>query len=141
LITWARLACVGKVAYSNNATAYFVLPPISVARNRDVIRRPPKTDYVGNELSKLTLQYSQIAPSLKLYIGNWHRIRAILFMELGERRDCLSELVKAIRCSGVRKRDIANLGLLILPTDWQANLLSRWRQRKMPRADIPTSPA
>lgn len=129
LITWARLACVGDVAYSRRATAYFVAPPISVNRNRDVIRRPQKPDYVGNELARLSLQYSQVGASLRLYRGDWHRMRAVLFMELDEGVDCLVELGKAIYISGLRLRDVANFGLLLFPAGARAKLISRWRQR------------
>lgn len=129
LITWARLVCIGEVAYSREATAYFVLPPVSVARNSSVIRRPPKPDYIGAELAKLTTQHLQFGESLRKYLGDWHRIRAILFMELNEHVDCLIELAKAVRTSGPRLRDFANLSLLMLPARTRAMLLSRWRQR------------
>lgn len=135
LITWARLACVGDVAYSRHATAYVVTPPVSVNRNRSVIRRPQKPDYVGNELAGLSLQYNQYGASLRLYRGNWHRMRAVLFMELDERVDCLVELGKAIRISGLRLRDVANFGLLLFPAGVRAKLLSCWRQRHVVRAD------
>ncbi|MGB4766210.1 MAG: glycosyltransferase family 2 protein [Rugosibacter sp.] len=135
LITWARLACAGDVAYSIRATAYVVAPPVSVNRNRSVIRRPQKPDYVGNELAKLILQYNQPSTSLRLYRGNWHRMRAVLFMELDERVDCLVELGKAIRISGLRLRDVANFGLLLFPAGARAKLLSCWRQRHVVSAN------
>ncbi|MBT9460168.1 MAG: glycosyltransferase family 2 protein [Rugosibacter sp.] len=135
LITWARLACVGDVAYSRRATAYFVVPPISVNRNRSVIRRPQKPDYVGNELAGLSLQYNQYGASLRLYRGHWHRMRAVLFMELDERVDCLVELGKAIHISGLRLRDVANFGLLLFPAGARAKLLSCWRQRHVVSAN------
>lgn len=129
LITWARLACIGEVAYSTHATAFIFLPPISIERNRGAIRPPSKFDYVGNELAKLGAQHKQFGASLRQYRGDWHRMRAILFMELGQCTECLMELGKAMRTSGVRLRDLANLSLLFLPAESRANLLSRWRQR------------
>ena len=135
LITWARLACVGKVAYSTRATAFILSPPISAKRNSSAIRRPPRHDYVGNELAKLCVHASTPKSSLRLYLGNWYRIRAVLFMELSERRDCLVELGKAIRTSGVRLRDVAIFVLLLMPAAGRAKLLCRWRQRHSLRPD------
>lgn len=135
ILTWARLACTGKVVYSNNATAYYVLPPVSVDRNLNAIRRPPKHDLVGDELEKLCLRESASGSSLRLYVGNWYRIRAMLFMELNERRNCIAELGKAIGKSGVRLRDLVTLGLLLLPAKGRALLVSRWRQRHNSHAD------
>ena len=135
LLTWARLACVGKVAYSDHATAYYVVPPVSVDRNLKAIRRPPKHDFVGNELAKLSVHEDASGSSLRLYLGNWYRIRAMLFMELNERWNCVAELGKAIRKSGFRLRDMVTLGLLLLPTKVRATLVSRWRRRHAMRAN------
>ena len=135
ILTWARLACCGKVAYSNYATAYYVLPPVSVDRNLNAIRRPPKHDFVGDELEKLSMRDNASGSNLRLYVGNWYRIRAMLFMELNERKNCIAELGKAIRQSGVRLRDLVTLGLLLLPARWRARLVSRWRQRHDLHAD------
>lgn len=135
LLTWARLACAGKVAYSDHATAYYVFPPVSVDRNLNAIRRPPKHDFVGDELEKLCLRENASGSSLRLYLGNWFRIRAMLFMELNERWNCIAELGKAISQSGVRLRDLVTLGLLLLPAKGRALLVSRWRQRHNSHAD------
>lgn len=135
LLTWARLACVGNVAYSMIATAYIAAPPVSVARNHNAIRRPAKPDIVGNELAKLDLKYGQVRSGLRRYRGDWYRMRATLFMELGERVDCLIELTKSVKASGIRFRDVVSLGLLLLPTRVRANLLSRWRQRHVVSAN------
>lgn len=129
LITWARLACLGDVAYATSASAYYVLPPVSAIRHQK-IRRPPKPDYVGNELAELSRQHMHLRDSLQLYQGNWHRIRAMSFMELNDRKDSLMELRKAIDKSGVRMRDIASIALLFLPFVWRARLLARWRRRQ-----------
>ncbi|TSA13924.1 MAG: glycosyltransferase family 2 protein [Comamonadaceae bacterium] len=129
ILTWARLACTGKVVYSNHATAYYVLPPVSVERNRNAIRRPPKHDFVGDELEKLSVFENASGSSFRRYVGNWYRIRAMLFMELNERRNCIAELGRAIGKSGIHLRDLVTLGLLLLPAKWRARLVSRWRQR------------
>lgn len=128
LITWARLACKGSIAYSRHATSFYVLPPVDRATNRKAIRQPQKPDYVGQELSRLSNQCGHLAASVNRYLGGWYRIRAMLFMELNRRRESLIELSKAVRASGLCLRDIASLGLLIMPGGLRAMMLSNWRQ-------------
>jgi glycosyltransferase involved in cell wall biosynthesis len=134
LITWARLACVGKVAYSRRATGYYVVPFVSENR-QEVIRRPPERDYVGDELTRLSQDTPQLGRSIRRYCANWFRIRAILFLELGERFNSLVELGKAIRASGVYWRDLAHISLLLLPAYVRGAVLSKWRQRHRNQSD------
>lgn len=129
LITWARLACLGEIAYSTNATSFYIAPPVSAARSRSTIRRPATPDYVGSELKSLDARYGCGNPSLAKYRGEWYRMRATLFLELDERIACLAELTHAVRASGVRIRDVASLALLMIPTSSRARLISLWRMR------------
>lgn len=129
IITWARLACIGDVAYSTRAAAFYVLPPISVNRYQ-TIRRPQKPDYVATELARLSKCHIRLRASLELYQGDWHRIRAMSFMELNDRKDSLMELREATYLSGLRLRDIASFAMLFLPFVWRTKLLARWRRRQ-----------
>jgi glycosyltransferase involved in cell wall biosynthesis len=135
LITWARLACIGDVGYSRRATGFFVVPSVAEHR-KEIIRRPPDHDYVGNALSGLGRTTPKFRKSLRRYCGEWFRIRAILFLELGERVNSITELGKAIRASGVRRRDFWNLGMLCLPTFVNSAVLSTWRQRGRMKRDV-----
>lgn len=129
LITWARLACIGDIAYSTTATSFYIAPPVSAARCRASIRRPASPDYVGSELKSLDVRYGYGNPSLAKYRGEWYRMRATLFLELNERFACLAELTHAVRASGVRLRDVVSLALLMIPKSSRTRLISLWRMR------------
>ncbi|MRD73015.1 glycosyltransferase [Rhodocyclus tenuis] len=134
IITWARLAYAGKVAYSTRATVYYVLPAISRKRTARDIRRPQLPDHVGDELRRLGAQRHSFGRSLDAYRGDWHRMRAILFLELGDRAGFVRELLIAIATSGIALRDFANMVLLPLPETLRGEVLSLWRQRHAMRS-------
>jgi hypothetical protein len=127
LIACARLACAGPLAYARRPSASYRLPPISAARSADAIRHPQRPDVVATELQRLQQCCPRMAPSIRRFRGEWHRIRAMLFLELGDRLACLGELARAIGAAGLRRRDIASVGLLLFPLAWRRQLLARWR--------------
>jgi glycosyltransferase involved in cell wall biosynthesis len=129
LIACSRLACAGVVAYSREATARYHLPPVSAARSALAIKRPELPDFVGAELRRLQDGQPRLGPSIARFRGEWHRIRATLFLQFGDRLPCLSELGRAVLASGLRRRDVASVGLLALPLPLQHHLLAWWRLR------------
>lgn len=99
LLTWARLAVNNEIAYSTKPSAVFWTP---VALSDRCGRVPQNPDRVGLELNSL-LQYSgEKTASLKNYIALWHKMRANIFMRLGEKKQALAELSTAIGLAGLR---------------------------------------
>lgn len=129
IIACARLACAGTVAYSREATARYNVPPVSAERCAAAIKRPEVPDAVGSELRRLQAQQTRLAPSIARFRADWHRVRAMLFMQFGERLACLRELTLAASSSGPRLRDAASLCLLALPVPWQHRLVA-WRRTR-----------
>lgn len=130
IIMWARLACVGDLAYSGRATASYVLPPVSVGARDAVIRHPQTPDYVGAALAELRSTCGRHGASLALFEADWHRIRAMLFLELNERRASLGELQRAVTLSRLRMRDVVCCGLLALPMLWRRQVLASLRRNR-----------
>lgn len=130
IICWSRLACAGPLAYAKQATAFYVLPPVSVGKRSSALRRPQKPDRVAAELEKLHDTTPRLARSLKRFLGEWHRIRAMLFLELNERADCLYELRQATACSPMKLRDAVSFVMLALPHLPRQRLLARLRAAK-----------
>lgn len=128
IITVARLACIGDLAYSNIATSYYVVPPVSMVKRSGFIRRPQKPDYVAFELQKLRTATHRFETSLTRFLAAWYRMRAIIFLELNERRDSFADLWKAVRLDGVMLRDMACCGLLALPAGMRSLTLARIRK-------------
>jgi cellulose synthase/poly-beta-1,6-N-acetylglucosamine synthase-like glycosyltransferase len=130
IIMWARLACAGDVAYSARATATYVVPPLSVGAREAVIRHPQTPDYVGAALSELRRTCERHAASLTLFSADWHRIRAMLFLELNDRRASLGELQRAVTLSRLRMKDVVCFGLLALPMPWRGQVLASLRRHR-----------
>jgi glycosyltransferase involved in cell wall biosynthesis len=131
IITWARLACNGQVAYSKKATSYYdFYPPIEKVRSK-AIRRPQKFDYVGIELAKLAKLFPEYKLDIIRFLGDWHRIRAMQFLELGEKIKCIFELKSAIKITSLKSRDILSFFSMVLPRPFINVLLRIWRFSKI----------
>ena len=129
IITVARLVCSGDLAYSNVATGYYLLPPVSLVKPQGFsIRRPQKPDYVGNDLQRLRSESHRFQDSLTRFLADWFRIRSMIFLELNERRDSLAELWKAVRLDGITLKDVVCCCLLALPPGIRATALARIRR-------------
>lgn len=130
LIVWARLSCLGTLAYSGKATASYVAPPVSFEHRQRAIRRPQTPDPVGQVLVEL-LRRTRL-DSLRKFLADWHRIRAMLFMECNERLNSVKELKMAICVGSLRLRDVASLVLVLMPSStrqWALAALRRGRGR------------
>lgn len=127
-LTWARLACAGDVAFSKIATSFYNLPPVDLANRQNFLRRPLIPDYVASELSKLREATPKFKMSLSRYLAHWHRIRAMMFLELDERLNSFSELWKAIQFDRPTLKDFLCCLLLILPSSIRTHALAKIRR-------------
>lgn len=95
LLTWARLATDGKIAYSTRALAVFIHDEQFF--NEDQKKRMPETvDVVGKELVQL-YKMNPAIPGLKQYIGLWHKMRARIFLSKHIRRMALAECLLSVK--------------------------------------------
>ncbi len=129
LLMWARMACAGPVALSAERTACYVEPPVQVGLGKAAIRRPQSPDVVAAALEDLVRAHPR-RPSLRLHLADWHRMRAVMLMELGERSASLGEWLRAMRWHQATRKDLAGLAFLLMPTGWRDGLLARWRAAK-----------
>lgn len=125
-LTWAKLACHGGVAYSRSPTSYYTLPAVNAKIRKSIVRRPPIPDFVGHELAILKDAFPEL--EITLYLGFWHRIRAMLFLELNERLNSLKEIGVAIKYSGIYFKDIVCVALLLFPPKVRPKLLAYIRK-------------
>lgn len=126
LIMWARLTCAGMVALSTERTAFYMEPSQLAAMRQAIIRRPQQPDLVAAALASLHSEHPERA-SLQVFRGDWHRMRAVLWLELNERRLCVKELLTAMRLHQATRKDVACLLALLLPSKVRAFLLARRR--------------
>ncbi|WP_346701314.1 glycosyltransferase family A protein [Barnesiella sp. An22] len=89
LLTWAKLAVKGKIAYSRTPLAVFIRD--EVLFNKDQRQRMPEVeDIVGKELLNIYAENHTVR-SLNSYLALWHKMRTRIFIEKGHRRLALKE--------------------------------------------------
>lgn len=133
VLTWARLSCLGAFPMGRAATAIYMAPPVSPDLRRAAVRRPVDPCPVLAGLDALAVAYPARADSIHALRGLWLRIRNMAHTELNERRAALRDLVAAVRCSGLRRRDVLMAGLLCVPYDLRARMLA-WSRGHRPRS-------
>jgi hypothetical protein len=128
LLTWAKLACFGTLGFSSISTVLIHVPAQRSEIRAKTIRLPDDPDYVGPALLDLSLRHPGMA-GIRAYVGDWHRIRATLYLEDDQIRSCASELAKALSTSAPTRKDaLLFLGCLV-PHVFRAKLIERFRRR------------
>lgn len=93
LLTWARLAVNGKIAYSRRSLAIFNVEGYAISERPK--RVPAEPDIVGEELYNLWTKYP--SKGLKLYNSLWHKMRSSIYLRLNMRKDSIKEALIALR--------------------------------------------
>jgi hypothetical protein len=124
MITWSRLACLGRIAYSTIATAYYRFDVGAAPRT------PSRPDYVGAALAELSFRYPERAPSIERYLAYWHRLAALAYAETGQRLPSLGEILRAITRDGFRARDGVTALLNVMPARARSGVLARVRNNR-----------
>ncbi len=128
LLTWARLASRYAIAYSTFPVAVFWMPA-------DVNARPERfkshEDVVGLELAALLeTAPAPLVRSIREYLARWHEMRAVIFLQLQDRGNCLKEILTVMRYSRPNGK-LALLSLLAcLPAKVSAPLYNRLRKMR-----------
>ena len=90
LLTWAKLAIRYQIAYSTLPSAVFWRPTGIDARPG---RYDDTVDVVGRELDRLLQKTNGLKnQQLRNYISLWHKMRASLFLQIGDRTKALYEI-------------------------------------------------
>jgi glycosyltransferase involved in cell wall biosynthesis len=128
LLTWAKLACSGPLGFSSISTVLIHVPAQRSEIRARTIRLPDDPDNVGPALLDLTLRYPHMV-GIRAYVGDWHRIRATLYLEDDQVRACASELGKALSISAPTKKDVLLLLGCLVPHVLRVKLIERFRRR------------
>lgn len=92
LLTWARLASRGQIAYN-------IIPKVTfIIEGYEVTSKPKRSndedDFVGRELVKLRNTYHP--PYINHYISHWHKMRSSVFMRQSRRIKSIKEAIKGL---------------------------------------------
>ncbi len=124
LLTWARLACRFKIAYSKKVLSIFTRLPENYKNVPNRIPPAPKNDEGGRILSQLVSQYPHIK-KLKAYRSLWHKIRFVIFVNLGKKRWAFQEYFKTLPWGFSNLDCYYRLFLNCLPIKWH-RVIKKW---------------
>lgn len=121
LLTWARLAANGRIAYSLKPQSIF---HTGVTSSMGIPKRiPAADDPVGKGLEEIYNQHPE-TQGLKQYIAHWHKMRASIYLRLPKcSRQCRNE-IRAARHWHRNKRLIYYQILSYIPYRFRMNIIN-----------------
>jgi glycosyltransferase involved in cell wall biosynthesis len=120
LLTWARLSQFGHFAYSTSSLAIYYQPNFSRQ-----FPLPPDDDFVGHELFTLikSTQEKSRKRDIKIYLSNWYKMRAALFLITGKSSKALREVGRSFVFNPYNFKSILFFILFFFPVKCRYNLL------------------
>ena len=115
LLTWARLACLNRIAYSRKSLARFNVEGYDIKEKPK--RIPSEDDFVGHELAKLEKDFNP--RGIRLYRAHWHKMRASIYMRLRMRRCSIKESIKGLALNPCNIKLYAFIALNLIPSRFQ----------------------
>lgn len=115
LLTWARLACNYRIAYSRKSLARFNVEGYDIKEKPK--RIPAEDDFVGRELAKLEKEFTP--RGIRLYRAHWHKMRASIYMRLRMRRCSIKESIKGLALNPRNFKLYAFIALNFIPSKFQ----------------------
>lgn len=127
LLTWARLAVTGKIAFSNKIGAVYGL-----GEGYDYANMPPRRqdagDPVGRQLLSLYREHrgEKCTHGMKQYISHWHKMRASVAVRFGERVETLCEVAKSLWYNPLNYKVMPFAVLAVLPDKLRVSIIKRY---------------
>jgi glycosyltransferase involved in cell wall biosynthesis len=113
LLTWARLAVQYKIAYYKLPLAVYNTGECYVKNNL-----PPRHQDIGDPVGKgliILRKQNMKVKGLSSYISHWHKMRASVAMQYGERMETIKEIIISLRYNILNYKVIPIGILAILP--------------------------
>lgn len=115
LLTWARLAVSGVIAYSRKSLAMFIRDEGLFNKDQQ-LRVPEKKDIVGQELKKL-YNINRHIIGLNKYVALWHKMRTRIFIDKKDRRKAIKECLISMKYN-MNVKILVFLVLIFLPSSF-----------------------
>lgn len=112
LLTWARLAVNGSIAYSKRPLAVFNVEGYDMGDKPK--RIPAENDMVGKELNALLAKFP--SKGLRHYNALWHKMRSSVYMRLNMRKASMKEAVIALGYAPLNYKLYIYILLNLLPS-------------------------
>jgi glycosyltransferase involved in cell wall biosynthesis len=91
LLTWAKLAINSQIGYCTKPLSVFIQDDNAVPRI------PQSPDLVAKQLKSLLNSQTNNNRGIRVYISLWHKMRVIGYLDHGQRKNALNEIVKSIK--------------------------------------------
>ena len=115
LLTWARLAVAGKIAFSNRVEAVFILDP-SHNVNKKPSRPHDKIDLVGINLEQLLLKIDRSRyRDLKMYISLWYKMRTSVSLRMYDATNTWKYGLKSLSYNWLNWKVYMMLVMVLIP--------------------------
>lgn len=122
LLTWARIACRYKIAYSTLPLAYY-----NMGEGYDFSKLPPRSqdnnDPIGKGLNELLKRHADVE-GLRQYISLWHKMRASVALRYGDVRETFHESLTSLRYNPGNYKVIPFMILAITPRFLRNKIIS-----------------
>lgn len=125
LLTWARLAVNGQIAYSKKVEAIYELGEGYVLTNLPP-RRQDKGDPVGKELVRLLSVYPG-KMALKRYISHWHKMRASVAIRYGEKLETMMEVLISLYYYPFNTKVLLFFILALMPKNIRIGIIKQYK--------------
>lgn len=126
LLTWARLACRYKIAYSKKTLAIFV-ESASDTNVSKAVQRSGGEQYVLDELLKLYHSHSNVV-GLKDYVIRWYKIYCVLCIEINNNHKILKLAPEAIKFGGSKRQFIILYIFGLMPATLSKYIFFKFRR-------------
>lgn len=125
LLTWARIACRYKIAYTRESLALY-----NMGQGYDFSKKPPRTqdkdDPVGKGLLELMKTYHP--EGMREYISLWHKMRASVSIRYGFIKETFYESIEALKYNP-RNLKVMPLAILCMVPKFLRNKIISLRNR------------
>ena len=112
LLTWARLAVNGMIAYSKRPLAVFNVEGYDMGDKPT--RIPAENDVVGKDLQLLLAKYP--FKGLQHYNALWHKLRRSVYLRLNMRKASIKEAAIALKYAPLNYKFYIYILLNLLPS-------------------------
>lgn len=121
LLTWARLACRCKIAFSRKVGAIY-----NLGEGYEFSNLPPRRQDEGDPVGKELLRLYKSSPDINLrrYIEHWHKMRASVAIRYGSRLETLKESALSLHHYPTNKKILPFFILPFIPNPLLKRIIS-----------------
>jgi glycosyltransferase involved in cell wall biosynthesis len=122
LLTWARLACRYKIAWTREVKAVYYTPTTGPVGKVPVDLQSTR-DAVGMGLQQLTKDFPK--SHVHVYVAYWYKMRSVINLNLGNRLAAIRCACKSIRFNPISYKPWAIIVLSVFPNRWRNKLFRK----------------